>query len=467
MNACSLLRSTLLSTCLVASMAASQIQTPQFAILNLPSGTYLQMDVQGLSGTEEPRIDTIQIRLKKETTLSDGGLQQAKASLMVFWSKVPLTVNAPEAITSAQVIKKIELPAVPSCPTCDDTLKALRVDTISFAMYTSSALQRQFDPPHVDDISLTPRDYCVILYGLPACRTEKDGCKAELVQRFVNAWKAKAFAAILEPSATATFVYASPWSRTTGKEEIPGVATSRPGNASNWIDVSRAQFATRSILKPPQTPAPGQELTLLPMWSIPDGAVRYVYNRSASPDEKILEDGDHRVFGSLLKIGSTLDASRQARPRGCLPPIVDTSLGSSSWLVLADSASESALESALLPTDFPFGPDRESAWRISGDTVWLDGATTIRLPDLLAAAHVSSHATAAGAFERCRLVRTPDGIALDLDRASEVRAIAADGRILSAWARHPAGRTALSASRGVAFVQIRAAGLATTIPVLR
>lgn len=467
MNASHLFRSTLAAVGLAVSAASSQIQTPQFAILNLPSGVYLQMDVQGLSGTEEPRIDTIRIRFKNETASSDDDLLQARASLMVFWSKVPLTVTSAEAITSAQVIRKIELPHLSSCSTCTDTLRALRVDTISIATYTSSALRRQIDPPHVNDISLTPRIRCLIDYFIPRCSAEPDGCKAELVQQFVNTWKTKAFAAILYPTTVATLVYTSPWTRTTGKEDVPGVVAALPGNASNWIDVSREHFATRSILKPTQEPVPGQELTLLPMWSIPNGAVRYVYNRSASPELKILENDDLRVIEGILKIGRTIEASRSARPRGCLPPIVDTALGSSSWLVLADTASESALENALVPTGSPFGPWRASAWRISGDTVWLDHSTTIPLPDLLAAAQASSHATAVSASGRCRLVRTADGIALDLDRAAEVRTVAADGRILSAWSPRPAGRSALSASRGVAFVQIRATGLATTIPVLR
>lgn len=468
MNAHVLLRATFAAISLAASVAFSQqVQTPRFAILNLSSGVYLQMDVQGLSGSEEPRIDTIRIRVKKDASLQDGGLMMASASLMVFWETVPLTVKGDEAITSAQVIQKIELPVLHSCSTCVDTLRALRVDTISYATYTSSALHRQIEPPHVNDQSLTPRILCMVDYAIPLCRTEQEGCRAELVQQFVKAWKAKAFAAIIEPSPINAFVYVSPWSQTTGKEEIPGIVAALPGNASNWIHVSRVQFATRSILKPPQEATPGSDVRLLPVWAIPDGAVRYVYNRSASPDLKILEGGDHRIVGSLLKIGNTLEASRKARPRGCLPPIVDTTLGKSSWLVLADSATEYSVESALLPTDFPFGSGRASAWRISGDTVWLDHSTTIPLPDLLAAAQAPSHATTKSVFGRCHLVRMQDGLALELDRAAEIRTVSADGRILSGWTRHPGGRSALPKVQGAAYVQVRAADLATTVPVLR
>jgi len=463
-----LLRSVILMAGFASVAPEAQIQKPSFAILNLPSGVYLQMDVTGLSGSEEPVVDTARVILRDSTDNSDDGLFQVKATLMVMWSKVPLTVSSETKITEAQILRKLEFPIHSSCPTCNDTVRALRVDTIAFATPSSSVLWRQIAPPHINSLSLLPRMWCMIDYDAPFCNREKGGCRDMLVQQFIEAWKTKSYAAILEPSPIMTYVYVSPWSQTTGTEEqIAGIATASAGNAGNWIDVTRARLATRSVLKQPLAATSGTVPTILPLWNIPTGAVRYVYDRTASPEAKILETGDHRTVGSLLKIGSTMEVSRRARPRSCQPPLTDTTMGASSWLVLADSGSENALEQALTPTDVPFGPERSTAWRISGDTVWLDATTTIPLADLLAAAQapagVARHPASAG----CRLSRTTEGFALELDTPAEVRIVSPGGQILSGWTLLPAGKHALPPTAGIAFAQVRAEGLRATLPLVR
>jgi hypothetical protein len=464
------LRVILVTVVLLAMAAPAQmLQKPTFAILNLPSGVYLQMDVTGLSGSEEPFIDTVHVLMRDGTTSSDDGLMQAKAALMVIWGKAAPATPSETTITEAQIVRKLDIPYRSSCTNCTDTLRALRVDTISIASYSSSAVVRQIAPPHVNAQSLTPRNHCLVKYALPACMGEEDGCRDQLVQEFVQKWKAKSYAAILEPSPIRTLVYVSPWSQTTGKEDFAGIATPLIGNRDNWIGVARSRLATDKILKQPTGPAPNASaVALLPVWNIPTGAVRYIYNRTASPELKILEDTDRRVIGNLLKIGKTLDVSRNARPNGCLAPVPDTTMALSSWLVLADSASEGAIEQAMTPNSFPFGSPRSSAWKIAGDTVWLDGSTTIPLADLLAAAQGTTGVRPNARVAGFRLARTGDGFVLALDRDAEVRVTGASGQILSDWTPARAGRHALpTTAAGIAFAQVRAVGIRATFPLVR
>lgn len=469
MNPQQFLRAILVTILLLAMRAPAQmLQKPTFAILNLPSGVYLQMDVTGLSGSEEPFIDTVRVLLRDGITSSDDGLMQAKAAVMVVWGKAAPATPFETKITEAQIIRKLNIPYRSSCTNCTDTLRALRVDTISITSYSSSALVRQFAPPHVNALTLTPRNHCMVKYALPACMGEKDGCREQLVQEFVQKWKAKSYAAILEPSPIMTFVYVSPWSQTTGKEDFAGITTPMIGNRDNWIDVTRSRLATTKILKQPTAPAPNASaLALLPVWNIPTGAVRYIYNRTASPELKILEDTERRVFGNLLKIGKTLDVSRNARPNGCLAPFPDTTMASSSWLVIADSASEGAIEQAMIPNSIPFGSPRSSAWKIAGDTVWLDASTTIPLADLLAAAQGTTGVQPNVRATGFRLARTNEGFVLALDRDAEVRVTGANGQILSDWTPARAGRHALpTTAAGIAFVQVRAVGIRATFPLV-
>ena len=305
-------------------------------------------------------------------------------------------------------------------------------------------------------------------YAAPACEGEKGGCRDFYAQKFVEMWKTNPYAVILEPSPIMTLQYVSPWSQTTGKEDYAGIATPMVGNRGNWIDVTRVRMATRRILKQPPSTTREPALTVMPVWNIPTGAVRYVYNRTASPELKILENDDRRVFDSLLKIGKTLEVSREARPRGCVPPLPDTTMESSSWLVLADSASGDAIERAMIPNNIPFGSERTSAWKISGDTVWLDRDNTpIPLADLLAMAQAPAGVRADGISDGIRLARAGDGFALVLDREAEARIVGTDGRILSDWTRMEPGRHALPRTpEGVAFAQVRAVGIRATLPIV-
>lgn len=470
MNPRQFLRSMLLSVGLLALGAHAQmLQKPTFAILNLPSGVYLQMDVTGLSGSEEPVIDTVRVLMRDGITGSDDGLKQAKASLMVFWGKVAPAKPFETKITEAQIIRKLEIPYRSSCDKCTDTIRALRVDTISIASYASSALTRQIDPPHVNSLSLTPRNYCLVKYAAPTCLGEKDGCRDFYARQFVEMWKAKPYANILEPSPIRTLQYVTPWSQTTGTEDYAGIATPMAGNRGNWIDVLRTRLATVKLLKQPPATAREPAPTDLPVWNIPTGAVRYIYNRTASPDLKILENDERRIFGDLLKIGKTLEVSREARPTGCVPPVRDTTMGLFSWLVLSDSLTEGAIERAMILNNIPFGSTRTSAWKISGDTVWLDdGSTTIPLADLLALAQGTTGVHAGTTPDGIRLVRATDGFALVLDRAAEARIVGTNGRILSDWTRMEPGRHMLPRTAGgIAFAQIRADGLRTTLPIVR
>lgn len=453
---------------LVAICATAQTAQPKFTVLNTASGIFLQMDVVGLSGSVEPRIDTIRVGMRDEVGYWDNGLAQVSAILQVTWSTIPLSVVGEAKITDAQITKRIEIPVRSTCPTCKDTVRAIKVDTIEYGTPITSAILRQVQPRHVNELSLTPRIHCVYDYMIPACDPGTDGCRRMLIQRFVDAWKAKAYAAIIEPAQIMTFVYVSPWSQTKGTEDFAGVVVPNAHNAANWIDVSRARFATRDIVKQPPFANPEPGITMLPVWNIPTGSVRYIYNRTASPELKILETSDHRTFGNLLKIGSTLEVSRIAKPRGCLAPIVDTTMGKSSWLVLADSASEGALEAALTPTEYPFGSERTSAWKISGDTVWLDQQTTIKLADLLAEARGGTRASRSAHVAPIRLEMTATGVALDLESEGSARIVGTDGRILSGWTSLPAGRSALDLpGNRLSIVQVRVGKSLETHPVVR
>jgi hypothetical protein len=182
------------------------------------------------------------------------------------------------------------------------------------------------------------------------------------------------------------------------------------------------------------------------------GPAQYVYNRTNTPNMKILEDQGIRVVSdTLVKFGKSLYLQRSST-RGCGFPTNDSLAGRDSWFVVPDSTgSADAIEQALLPVMCGL---RNSAWRMSGDTVWL-GKTKwpILLQDLLGTSSIQDKLLGSALGETPKLV----GARLELPWNATVVARDLSGRRLGASSALSAGSHELNLAghRGAFALEIR------------
>ncbi|MCB9496225.1 MAG: hypothetical protein H6686_04985 [Fibrobacteria bacterium] len=432
----------------------------KFAILNLPDSSYLQMEVSGLDGTREPRIDSIVVRTNGKLS-DDPGPILAHANMDVHWSLVPSASLTSMEVRTAQIIQGIPHAPVPICKSCTDSTHSLVVDSLVSRPPRPDADSLFLDVPHVDNSRTLPVSLVV---SDASCLFVEDSVRRRmLVEDFQDQWARHRMALEIAGTEPAeTFAPVPYWRTTSGREDHHGFVLPWESNRGNWIHVEALPMGLVGTWKS-GTSAPGgpNEIQIVDdYWEVPTGAASYVYDRTVNPDLKIQETTTRRQIDTLLKIGSTLRLDGTFRADADGNPFVDSLFQKDRWLILADSSNTEAILASLAPIhDYCMGRDRRLAWRITGDTVWLDPSTPIHRQTLLAlVAPPSAVPDRARGFAApaASLFRTPSGMSIRLEEPSSIRTISAHGRILSPWEPFPEGRHHLGslARPPAAFVQV-------------
>lgn len=447
----------------------------QWAVLNLPGASYLQMEIEEYTVAQAPRIDSMKV-IHTGAIDRSGGLLRNIANLHV-WSSTVSTGDTGSTTHLVQITRRItdELSGEDSLKLLGERrITALRIDTIVHHDPALTFSRTSVGIPHVDNSNAGPR---VVTDIVSICLYEEpEERKARLVKEFADLWAKKPTHVVLDPVTVATLMYVSPWSRTSGTEDLSGIVAPLPGNRGNWIDVQTQSFTATQVLL--AAPKPIVALGRSAIWygprhSLPTGFVRYVYNRTNNPDMQILEfDGPRRIDG-VYKVGPTLEVSGSTRDltTGSVPS-VDTLMGKSSWLVLSDSSDTRSLERAMWPqAGFCQGRQRTSAWKLEGTQVWLDQVTSIELDELTAplASSTVSPRNLTGATSLLGIQAHPEGLELQLSQEATVRVMTLTGRVLKGSLHLSAGRHVvdLGEANGMLVVNATIAGRSETRTVLR
>ena len=200
----------------VAELGPTEWQRkPRFAILNLPDSTYLQLELDNLPGTQVPQIDSVKVEYSGAVTDANS-LAVAVANLRVWWSPRWITETTP-AVRVAQITQGLpESKNAPSSGTAK--VRTLRVDTIFSIESGYAGFVKTMQPPHVHHSGAAVRFFCTLDY---MCLAEDPAQRRNrLVSDFVATWNRSRFGAVLTPTVFMPYVYVSPWSQTTGKENL-------------------------------------------------------------------------------------------------------------------------------------------------------------------------------------------------------------------------------------------------------
>lgn len=128
-------------------------------------------------------------------------------------------------------------------------------------------------PPHVHNTNVEQHRVCVIDYM--CIKEDSLGHRNRLVAELAAAWNTARFGAVLQPSEIMPLVHVSPWSQTSGKENLSGIVVPMEGNRANWIDVQTQRFQGKRTLPTYESATP----YVSDVYELPTGFVRYVYNR--------------------------------------------------------------------------------------------------------------------------------------------------------------------------------------------
>lgn len=315
--------------------------------------------------------------------------------------------------------------------------------------------------PHVDNSRTGPR---ILRDVMTSCVAEEDSLRRRLaIEDFLAEWAARPARMILEPTWVMTLVATSPWTRTTGREDLPGIAAPLPGNRGNWLDLQAQMFLPRLLAKDAQPIAAsaGADVVATTLYTLPTGLARYVYNRSADPRLWSLETDDPRWIDSVVKVGRTFEVYGSTRDLDEGLPWIDSLMGRNSWLVLASSPAVEAVDSAMRPTwELCQSRSRVRAWKIQDSLVWLDPKNSIPLAELLSMVRLASTSATPDTRNRSDLAhvsRDAHGVTIDLSRKASVRVVTPSGRIVLGGAALDAGRHRIEteSTRGILLVQIR------------
>lgn len=317
----------------------------EFALINTQKIDYLQTEFSGFPTGMGARIDSVSLRS------IDSVHGDLRANLEVHWR---WAVSGRDTIYSAarrmQFIQPLDVPYVSSQPHA--TRAVLTVDTI----WTCQNGQCVIAPP-----PLSVRNYESRLLMCAVACLARDS--SEIVTTIHDRILATGLALVLRPSQASSPIAPFGWTSTTGQEEYWSLCAKLPGNLGNWVARDLARFDVTPVAY-----TSASKSFLPQMLDYPEGPAQYAYNRSASPNLKILETQDVRVVNdTLVKFGKSLYLTGNTRVL-CGRALDDTVAAKSSWLVVPDSAPAEFVERALSPAMCGV---RSSAWRMSGDTVWL------------------------------------------------------------------------------------------------
>lgn len=178
-----------------------------------------------------------------------------------------------------------------------------------------------------------------------------------------------------------------PWQRATGNESHELLVARLPSNAGNWLRKRTADFVVEVLA--------GRNDKLPERISYPTGLVEYAYNSPAPPGEAPLSGRQASRWQNIAKIGDPALLKEQAVVL-CHYGVGDSDVVKTSWLVIPDSLTESAVYAAFWDTTSTgayrqAGCVRPGAWQMSHDTVFLwKNRFPVRLADLLQTAGILS-----------------------------------------------------------------------------
>lgn len=452
-------------------LASLALETPRFAILNLPDSTYLQMEVDAVPDSHLPGIDSVKLSTNGSLD-TEGGLVRRVGTLQVWWSFQALKEPLPSART-AQITRALPIPPDPSNSLLKST-HSLRIDAIEVNALGSASPERVTKIPHVDNSQTAPR---IIKDVMASCVFLEDSVRRRTaIENFTAEWTQNSFRAILEPTWIMTLVAVSPWTRTTGLENLPGIAAPLPGNRGNWLDLQTQLFRPTRVGLDTKAVASRPALDIVVSnfeYTLPTGWARYVYNRSADPWLKILETGSPRWVDSVVKIGPTLTVEGSTRDLDEGLPFVDSLMGKNSWLVLARSGATESVDSAMRPLDgLCQWRSRVRAWKMKDSLVWLNERDSIPLAQLMSLVQVGVTGIDSKADQPrslARVYRESGALSIDLSHSAAVRVLTPEGRAILPDASLEAGRHTLAtaSTRGLLLVQVRRGSTVETHRVIR
>ncbi|MEK7392875.1 MAG: hypothetical protein AAB214_09935 [Fibrobacterota bacterium] len=404
------------------------------------SGDYLQFEWKNLPGGLEPVIDSVKAVGYQVSSGYAGTVVKVVARAWCRSVAIPEAVGAKVKI--AQSMKRISLDPMIDPPLPNEYTVTL--DSID-ACIDGNCLGKT----PVAKVENDPSGPLICITR--ACITEANPDTAR--KNLVSALASSKWAAILDASIIKTLVAPNWWTNTTGAESYSEVVAPMVSNAGNWIALDKSVLGVATAIKVGANDPSYYE--------IPTGKVEYVYNRVASPLNKIAIQPAARIFlDTLLKTGPELWLTGSVQ-RACFKLPYDSLMNENAWLVLADSAGG---VSYSMQFDAMCGV-RNKAWKVVGDSLWVTAKDKISLSELMRTVGVQRRIVD-GAVARIAL----GGSFLELSEASDVRLLSADGRILSSH-RLPAGRHELSSipAGGVAFASVRsiATGAVQVLPLVR
>jgi hypothetical protein len=446
-------------------------EIPRFALLNLPDSTYLQMELDAVPQSQLPAIDSVTL-VTTGIRDTEGGLVRRVGTLHVWWS-FHVQQNPLAQARTVQITRAIPVPPEPSGSMFKNT-HSLRIDTVVVQSSGSPTPDRVTKIPHVDNSQTTPRMYTDIA---ASCSLLEDSVRLRTaIENFTTEWTQNAYRAVLEPTWVMTLVAVTPWTRTTGLENLPGIAAALPGNRGNWLDLQAQLFRPTRVGLDTKVIASRTALDIVVSnfeYTLPTGWARYVYNRSADPWLKILETDSPRWIDSVVKIGPTLTVEGSTRDLDEGLPFVDSLMGKNSWLVLARSGAVESVDSAMRPTlGLCESRPRVRAWKIKDSIVWLNERDSIPLAQLLSLVEVGVTGIGEKADQAKSLARVyPEAgsLSIELAKPASVRVLAPDGRSILRDASLGAGRHRIetSGTRGLLLVQVRQGATLETHRLIR
>ncbi|MBK9578364.1 MAG: hypothetical protein IPK50_10790 [Fibrobacterota bacterium] len=399
----------------------------EFVVINTERVDYLQSEFSQLSGGGGVVLDSISIRRQER------GLYEKGVTLEVHWRWAQVGRDSVfPAVRRVQFLDTLPL-TLEYAPVGAIVRMVAKVDTVWTC--NDGRCQIAQTPKVVQNYEPHPV-MCAI-----ACVQEDS---ATVATRVRDRLRTTGLAVGLKPVMTERPTLLVGWRQTTGEELLTGICEKLPGNRGNLVAPDLARFDVSSIYDP------ARKLGL--PWSIDylTGPVKYVYNRRNDPADMIFEAGPWLVNDTLVKFGRSLRLSGNTR-RVCGRVINDSAVTLDSWLVVPDSGRVEAVDRALSPG---FCGQRNSAWRMTGDTVWLGKVRwPILLEDLLGTASLRDPDQESAGFKSPRVV----GTRLELPFDALVTARSPSGRILAGRALLAAGSHELDLAwlRGAFVVEIR------------
>lgn len=402
----------------------------EFAVINAPDADYLQSEFSGLPSGTGVRVDSVSV------LVSPVAPKSSRVNLEVHWrwaesgrdSIFPASRRmqfidkvAPYGATKLGATALRDILQVDSIWTCQNGRCVIAPAPRKVENYT---------PYRID---------C-----FPNCMPLDSAQMLEVVRARL---RYSGVAMLVHPLSASVKALPSSWRQTTGGEDMPSLCAALPGNLANWISEDFFQFSVNPVaytsLAKPNIPRTLHYRT---------GPASYVYDRTASPNLKILETQDVRVVNdTLVKFGKSLHLQGSNKIR-CGVWLNDSLVIRDSWFVLPDSTgSAEAIEAAMFPG---FCRPRDFAWRLSGDTVWLgNDKWPVLVQDLLRTASIDGKLLEIPSGDAPRLV----GSRLELAWGATVVARDLSGRRLGTSSTLEAGshELDLAGHRGAFVLEIR------------